>query len=117
MKGLDGNMKFLFFYLLLLMGFLIFFQFGLLEGIAEEYEIPYPINQPQPSENWFENIWVGIANFIETMGFYWTVFTIAPDVAPLSWLFIISGVIIVLIFIKDYLTPIIDAIGNLIPFT
>ncbi len=98
------------------MGFLLFFQFGLLEGIAEEYEIEIP-TQPQPSENWFENVWNGIGNFVDTMQFYWVVFTIDPDVSVLSWFFLISGVIIVLIFIKDYLTPIVDAIGNLIPFT
>ncbi len=116
MKGLEGNMKFLFFYVMILMGYLFFISHGLGEGLITEYDIQIP-EQPTPSESWFDNIWNGISNFIDTVGFYWTVFTITPEIEFMTGLFIVFGVIIILIFIKDYLTPITQAIGNLIPFT
>jgi len=116
MKGLEGNMKFLFFYLAILLGYAFFVSNGLGEGLIAEYNIEVP-EQPMPSENWFENVWNGISNFIDTIGFYWTVFTITPELDFMTNFFILSGVVVLLIFIKDYLTPITQALGNLIPFT
>ncbi len=118
MKGLGGNMKFLFFYLLIIFGWLFFVTNGLAEGIADDYDIPYPIAQPAPAENWFLDIWNGIQHMVDSLGFYWTIFTIDPEISILTALFFApAGIIIILIFIKDYLIEIVKAIGGLIPFT
>lgn len=109
-----SEFKFLIIYISLF-AFYVFFLGYLAPSVAEEYNLNAPnLVLTNDLIQDVGNIWTF---FMELMNYYISLFSLTPEITILSAVFVVTGIGLLWILITKLIIPLIEAIGNLIPFT